>query len=101
MRIDLFLKKVGILESRSNAKNLITIKINGSEKKASHEVKTGDEVEIIKDDGYYIRFLVLAIPSKNVSRDERVLFYKILEKGKVSNLPGKEGSFLKWLFENH
>jgi Ribosome-associated heat shock protein implicated in the recycling of the 50S subunit (S4 paralog) len=65
LRIDLFLKKVGILESRSKARD-VTIKVNGQEKKLSYEVKIGDEVEITLEDGGYLRFQVLDIPSQNV-----------------------------------
>ncbi|MDI6850423.1 MAG: S4 domain-containing protein [bacterium] len=100
MRIDLFLKKVGILDSRSKARNLV-IKINGIEKKLSYEVKIGDEIEILRKDGEYLRFQVLNIPSKNVPRDKRDLYFKILEKGRTTHFLQREENFLKWLFENH
>jgi len=100
LRIDLFLKKVGLSESRSKAKSLI-IKVNGMEKKLSYEIKIGDEIEILRKDGEYLRFQVLDIPSKSVRRDEREHYFKILEKGKATNFLEREQSFLKWLFENH
>ena len=100
MRIDLFLKKVGILESRSKARD-VTIKVNGQEKKLSYEVKIGDEVEITLEDGNYLRFQVLDIPSQNVPKNKRSLYIRTIEQRKLSNFLEREASFLKWLFENH
>ncbi|MEO0258153.1 MAG: RNA-binding S4 domain-containing protein [candidate division WOR-3 bacterium] len=96
MRIDTFLKLTGFSRSRNVVKSW-QLKVNGLEKKPSYEIKEGDVVEFVDEDGRHLILKVLAIPKGSVSKKARKDFFQILSKS--YEVKEKE-SFLKWLFEN-
>jgi len=81
LRIDLFLKVVGLAKTRMGAKRLCEIQkilVNGHPVKPSHEILAGDALAIslpAKD----LRLKVLKVPfGKSVSKKERVEFIEFL-----------------------
>ncbi|MGB9824011.1 MAG: hypothetical protein ACPLN0_04595 [Candidatus Hydrothermia bacterium] len=96
MRIDLFIKLTGLSRSRSSVKNW-EIKVNGSAKKPSYEVKVGDLVEISDGKGMSLSFQILALPQGPVPRKMREKHIKIVE---LKREKVEKDYFLKWLFEN-
>lgn len=82
MRLDKFLKISRIIKRRTVAKDACDagiIRVNGVVSKASKKIKEGDVVEI--DSPFiYIKFKVLKVPGKPVSRQEAFSLYEILEE---------------------
>lgn len=82
MRIDKFLKETGIIKRRALAKELLDnghIRSGETILKASYTVRRGDIIKIQKGDSSWV-FEVLEIPARNLKKDERALYYKMLEK---------------------
>ncbi len=73
------------------------VRVNGSEKKPSYEVKVGDFVEVCDGEGMSLRFEILALPQGPVSRKMREKYVKIVE---LKREKVEKDYFLKWLFEN-
>jgi len=76
MRLDIFLKIIGITKRRSIAQILIKsgkIKLNGQNTKPSKEIHKNDIINI-EDKSYRI----LDIPSGNIKKEDRQKFYKKL-----------------------
>jgi len=84
MRIDLLLKYLCLVKSRSQARRGCdegAIKLNGRKVSAHKEVKAGDIIEI----SYPSKELVIAIrevPLKQVSRKDRELYYSVIRESK-------------------
>jgi ribosomal 50S subunit-recycling heat shock protein len=79
LRIDLFLKKVCIVKSRSAAARLCEeekITINGRPAKSSKDVKPDDVVSVILVP-QELTFSIVALPEGNVSKAQAPSFYKI------------------------
>ncbi len=100
MRIDIYLKKLGFLESRNRWKDL-KVFVNEHEKKPSYEVKPGDKVQLIYPNGSYIIFEVKAIPEGNVPQKDRTIYYSMIDKGEEKRFKSEKESFIRWLFENY
>ncbi len=69
MRLDLFLKKTGLVKRRTVAQNLIRgglITLNGKSTKSGKEVKVGDIIGI-KGECYIVK----EIPHGNVKKNDR------------------------------
>ena len=81
MRLDLFLKKTHLLKRREVARELCDegmVRVNGSPRKASCEVKAGDELAF----PLYNRLLkvrVLGLPESNIAKSDQWSFVEILE----------------------
>lgn len=79
MRIDVFLKKVCIVKSRSAAARLCEegkIAVNGRPAKSSKDVKPEDEVSVMLGPKE-LTFTIVALPEGNVSRAQASSFYRI------------------------
>ena len=81
VRIDVYLKLVGIFRTRSVAGKACKagfISIDGLAVKSSYSVQNGDLLEIVKPDGSNVSVEVLKIPSsKQVSRKDRQNYCRI------------------------
>ena len=78
MRVDQFLKKTSLLKQRAAAKILCDkqyVKINGQYTKPSKQVHAGDIIEI-ETAKCIKQYKILMIPSGNVSRGDRGLYYE-------------------------
>ena len=78
MRVDQFLKKTLLLKQRAAAKLLCDkqyVKINGQYTKPSKHVHTGDIIEI-ETAKCVKKYKVLSIPSGNVSKGDRGMYYE-------------------------
>jgi len=76
MRLDIFLKIIGITKRRSIAQMLIKsgkIKLNGQNTKPAKEIHKNDIINI-EDKS----FRILDIPSGNIKKEDRQKFYKKL-----------------------
>ncbi len=85
MRLDKFLKVSRIIKRRELIKDFCKngfIKLNGNLTKPSKEIKVGDIIEI-NTPLKFLKVKVLDIPkSKNVSKTEAKMLYKVLEERK-------------------
>ena len=90
MRLDLFLKASRLILRRSLAQEFCDaglVRVNGLKAKSSREVKTGDEIEI-KKQNRLLSVRVLQIPaSKQVSRAEAPNLYEILAEETLEKAP--------------
>lgn len=82
MRIDLFLKVMGLLKTRSLAAKAINsgaVLQDGEPVKSSTAVMQDSTLSLIKPTGQKFLVRILAIPtSKNVSKKDRLSFYEVL-----------------------
>lgn len=82
LRIDIFLKLMGIFKTRTEAGKACKagyVILQGSQFKSSREVSIGDIITITKPEGSVISIEVLSIPdSKQVSRKARSEFFRIV-----------------------
>ena len=82
MRLDLFLKKTHLVKRRELARELCEegmVRVDGTPRKASHEVRVGVELEF----PLYNRLIkarVLALPENTVPRGEQWSFIEVLEE---------------------
>ena len=79
MRIDVFLKKVCLVKSRSLAAKLCDdgkVLINGRAAKSSKEVKAGDVVSVTHG-SRELALSVLAVPEGNVSKAQAASYYRV------------------------
>ncbi|MCK4546628.1 MAG: RNA-binding S4 domain-containing protein [Candidatus Eisenbacteria sp.] len=82
MRIDLFLKKTGLIKHRAEAKRACdhgAVAIDGQPAKPGRSVEVGQRVRI----AYPRRFLeveVLMVPEGNVRKTEREKCYRVVEE---------------------
>ncbi len=85
MRLDLFLKLSRLVVRRSQAKKMCDdgkVKLNGMVVKPSHEIKSGDILEI---DFFnrYLKVRIVTVPlNKNVSKKDAKELYEIIEDNK-------------------
>ncbi|MCX5801367.1 MAG: S4 domain-containing protein [Candidatus Eisenbacteria bacterium] len=79
MRIDLFLKRICIVKSRSAAARLCEeekVAVNGKAAKSSKAVKPEDEVSVVLGPKE-LTFSIVALPEGNVSKAQAPSFYRI------------------------
>ena len=85
MRIDIYLKLMGIFRTRSVAARACKggyISVSNSAIKPSYSVNMGDRLEIVKPDASRIMLEVLKIPTgKQVSRKDRQDYFRIVGMG--------------------
>lgn len=82
MRLDLFLKKTHLVKRRELARELCEegmVRVNGTPRKASHEVRLGDEL-LFPLYNRIIRARVLNLPEGSVPRGDQWSFIEILEE---------------------
>ncbi|KPJ61187.1 MAG: hypothetical protein AMJ46_02415 [Latescibacteria bacterium DG_63] len=81
MRIDLFLKKVCIVKSRSAAAKLCQkqkITVNGRPAKSSKEIRPDDKISVALG-SKELTFSVVALPEGNVSKTQAPSFYRVID----------------------
>ncbi len=86
MRIDVFLKKICVVKSRSLAAKLCDegkVLVNGRPAKSSKEVKVGDEVRIVHG-SRELTFSILALPEGNISKAQAPSYYRVTGQTQVS-----------------
>lgn len=89
MRIDKYLKETGIIKRRSLAKDLLDnnhIMVDNKPAKASYTIKKGEVIQIQKGQ-LCIILEVLDIPIRNLKKEERADYYKIIKK---DNIPDED-----------
>ncbi len=85
MRLDAYLKKSHLIKRRELANTLCDegmVRVNGHPRKASHEVKAGDELEF----PLFSRLLkvrILGLPEGNVGKAEQWTLFEVLEEKRV------------------
>jgi ribosomal 50S subunit-recycling heat shock protein len=88
MRLDLFLKTSRLIIRRSLAQEFCdagAIHVNGAAAKSSKEVKTGDEIEIIRASSR-IKVRVLDLPGKKqVSKSDASGLYTVLQENRTED----------------
>ncbi len=85
MRLDAYLKKSLLIKRRELANQLCDegmVRVNGVPRKASHEVREGDELEFPLF-AKVLRVKILAVPEGNVSRAEQWSLFEVLEEKRV------------------
>ncbi len=85
MRLDAFLKKSLLIKRRELANQLCDegmVRVNGVPRKASHDVKAGDELEFPLF-AKVLRVRVLEIPEGNVSRADQWSLFEVLEEKRI------------------
>ncbi len=93
MRLDAFLKKTHLLKRRELARELCDegmVRVNGTPRKASTEIKAGDELQF----PIYNRLLtvrVLGVPQGNVAKADQWSYLEILEDKRLLLDEGWEG----------
>jgi ribosomal 50S subunit-recycling heat shock protein len=81
LRIDLFLKKVCVVKSRSAAAKLCQerkVTVNGRPAKGSKEVKPDDEISVALG-SKELTFSIVALPEGNVSKAQAPSFYRVID----------------------
>lgn len=91
MRIDKYMKEVGIIKRRSVAKELLECNhIHLTEHdisktlKASYNVKKGDIISIRKG-AVSIVFEVLDIPVRNLKKEDREKYYRMISRDRAAD----------------
>ena len=85
MRLDAYLKKSHLIKRRELANALCDegmVRVNGQPRKASHEVKAGDELDF----PLYSRQLkvrILGLPEGNMGKAEQWSLFEVLEEKRV------------------
>lgn len=85
MRLDLLLKNLCLVKSRTRAKQAVEtgkIKVGGTAVKPSREIRQGDVLHIF----YPARELVLEVlevPRKQVSRKKAKDYYRVIREGRI------------------
>ena len=82
MRLDLFLKKTHLVKRRELARELCEegmVRVNGTPRKASHDVRLGDEL-LFPLYNRIIRVRVLNLPEGAVPRGDQWSFIEVLEE---------------------
>lgn len=85
MRLDAFLKKSLVIKRRELANQLCDegmVRVNGTPRKASHEVKAGDELEFPLFNKM-LRIRVLALPEGNVAKADQWSLFEVLEEKRL------------------
>jgi len=86
LRIDLFLKKVCLVKSRSLAARLCDegkVTINGRPAKSSKDVKIDDEIKVVQGPRE-LTFRVIALPEGNISKAQAHSFYRAIGQEQVA-----------------
>lgn len=86
MRLDLFLRTTHLIKRRELARELCEegmVRVNGMPRKASHEVKTGDQLEFPLFNRL-LKVRILGLPEKtNIPKSEQWSFVEVIEEKKM------------------
>lgn len=85
MRLDMFLKKSHLLKRREMARELCdegVVRVNGTPRKASFEVKSGDELQF-PIYNRVLRVRILEIPAGQVAKADQWALVEILEEKRI------------------
>ena len=85
MRVDLLLNKLCLVKTRTIAKKACDkdlVKVNDKVAKSSSKINDGDEIEY-QLYGYNNKIKITEIPKGNVSKNNALNFYEILEREKM------------------
>lgn len=85
MRLDLFLKKTHLVKRRELARELCEegmVRVNNVPRKASHEVKAGDELSFPLYNRA-LRVKVLDLPGNSVPKADQWSYVEILEERRI------------------
>lgn len=81
MRLDAFLKRVGLVKQRSLAKEICSqgrVTVDGRESKAGKEIGIGSVVGVeLRDEHFEIE--IVGLPARNYKRKEGEAFYRVIE----------------------
>lgn len=80
MRLDVFLKRVGLVKQRTRAKDLCEsgrVTVDGSRAKAGKEIAAGRLIGLDLP-GEYIEFSVLGLPDRSFKRQQGEVFYRVV-----------------------
>lgn len=80
MRIDLYLKRCGLLKQRSMAKRACekgVVRLNGQRVKPGKEVRVGQHIAMDLPHRL-LEVEITALPGKHVAKSERERFYRLL-----------------------
>lgn len=86
VRLDLFLKKTHLVKRRELARELCEegmVRVNGTPRKASHEVRLGDEL-LFPLYNRIIRAKVLNLPEGAVPKGDQWSFIEVLEEKRAA-----------------
>ena len=86
VRLDLFLKKTHLVKRRELARELCDegmVRVNGTPRKASHDVRLGDEL-LFPLYNRLIRARVLNLPDNAIGKGDQWSFIEVLEEKRVS-----------------
>jgi len=86
VRLDLFLKKTHLVKRRELARELCDegmVRVNGTPRKASHDVRLGDEL-LFPLYNRIIRARVLNLPEGAVPRGDQWSFIEVLEEKRAA-----------------
>lgn len=86
MRLDLFLKKTHLLKRREVARELCDegmVRVNGLPRKASFEVKPGDQLDF-PIFNRLLKVQILGLPESAVAKSDQWSFVEILEEKRLS-----------------
>lgn len=80
MRLDAFLKRVGLIRQRTVAKQLCdagVVSVDGKRARAGKEIDVGRAIALDLDDEF-IEVEVLDLPARNYKRKAGEVFYRVL-----------------------
>jgi ribosomal 50S subunit-recycling heat shock protein len=80
LRLDAFLKRVGLIRQRTVAKQLCdagAVSVDGKRAKAGKEIGVGRTIALDLD-GEFIEVEVLDLPAKNYKRKAGEIFYRVI-----------------------
>jgi len=86
VRLDLFLKKTHLLKRREMARELCDegmVRVNGAPRKASFEVKAGDQLDFPVFNRL-LKVRILGLPESNISKSDQWSFVEVLEEKRMA-----------------
>lgn len=81
MRVDLFLKRAGLVKQRSLAKDICDrgeVAVDGRKAKAGKEISVGSSVTV-ELPSEYLEIEIVALPDRNYKRKQGETFYKVMK----------------------
>ena len=88
MRLDVFLKRVGLVKQRTLAKQICdkgAVSVDGRKAKAGKEITCGQVISVNLQDEF-VEIEVLDFPGRSYKRNAGETFYKILKHERTSPL---------------
>jgi ribosomal 50S subunit-recycling heat shock protein len=82
LRLDVFLKRVGLCKQRTLAKELCErgrVRMDGGRARAAKEVAAGRTLEI-EFDREILKVIITGLPDRNFRRKDGEAFYRVIER---------------------